>query len=112
MSRRPRILVATLLMTPAFGPVESAAQISATIEPDARSNGMGGAFTAVAEGPAAVWWNPGALAFIQGIEVSPFSRRQLLPGIAEGMWIYSIGASASRRRRARHHGGVIDKPML
>jgi hypothetical protein len=95
VSHGRRVLVAALLMAPALWPAESAGQISAVMEPDARSNGMGGAFTAVAEGPAAVWWNPGALAFGQGIQVSPFSRRQLLPELNADTWIYSIGASAS-----------------
>lgn len=62
--------------------------------PDARALGMGEAFTAVAEGPAAVWWNPGALALSRGVAISPFSRRQLLPEILDDYRIYSAGGAA------------------
>ena len=41
--------------------------------PDARPAGMGRAFTAVAEGPAGVWWNPGSLGLVHGWWAMPFS---------------------------------------
>jgi hypothetical protein len=53
------------------------------IVPDARSLGMGCAFTAVAEGPSAAWWNPGAL----GIP-SPWSV-QVATDIGKSSWIGS-----------------------
>src|SRR5512145_2853578 len=59
--------------------------------PDARSQGFGRAFTAVADGPAAVWWNPGALAIEQGASVSPYAEFPILPA-AEGLVLWSFSA--------------------
>jgi hypothetical protein len=41
--------------------------------PDARGAALGRAFTAVAEGPGAVWWNPGGLGLVRGWWVVPLS---------------------------------------
>lgn len=57
---------------------------SQQIVPDARSHGMGEAFTAIAEGPAATFWNPGALGFGRSsstLELSPFSHHRLYSNI-------------------------------
>lgn len=47
--------------------------------PDPRAQGMGGAFTALAEGGWAVWWNPGALGLTPEVSVGLFSSATLLP---------------------------------
>jgi hypothetical protein len=67
---------------------------STVLTPDARSQGMGRAFTAIAEGPTAVWWNPGALGLIKGINVSPISRNRLVPDLADDVWYWPSGATA------------------
>jgi len=36
----------------------------------ARANGMGSAFTAIAQDPSACWWNPGGLAFVDRFQLS------------------------------------------
>ncbi len=66
------------------------------VTPDARSLGMGRAFTAIAEGPTAVWWNPGALGFTEGIYMSPLSYYQLVPGLADDIWFWPFGATVGR----------------
>ncbi|MCK4546181.1 MAG: hypothetical protein KAW17_01955 [Candidatus Eisenbacteria sp.] len=61
--------------------------------PDARSQGMGRAFTAIAEGPAAVFWNPGALGLPQPQSLLPFSRAELGPGVSGDVVLYSFGGT-------------------
>lgn len=62
--------------------------------PDARSRGMGRAFTAVAEGPQACWWNPGALGLLEHIvTVSPWASAQLVPSLADDVRLRSFGAT-------------------
>jgi hypothetical protein len=69
--------------------------ISQTFPPDARSRGMGDAFTAIAVGPSACWWNPAALALGPSIAIAPASYSKLVPGLADDVWIYSAGAAGS-----------------
>lgn len=71
LSTLPALLAAGLLQ-----PVTARAQFD-TFPGDARSDGMGAAFTAVAEGAAAGWWNPAAWAFGPGISILPFSYADL-----------------------------------
>jgi hypothetical protein len=52
---------------------EEVGPFSTTLPPDARSEGMGGIFTAVAEGPSSAFWNPGGLARGDELSVMPFS---------------------------------------
>jgi len=56
--------------------------------PDARSQGLGRAYTAIAEGPSAIWWNPAGLALIDGLHGTPYARFPLQPAV-DG---YEIGA--------------------
>lgn len=52
----------------------------AFLPPDAQGTAMGEAFTALARGPAAAWWNPAALALGSGLRGTPYSRSdRLLP---------------------------------
>lgn len=66
------------------------AQIADEFPMDVRSLAMGQAGTAVAEGPAAVWWNPGALAVADGIGFS-MGGRKLHPDF--DLWIGNAAAS-------------------
>ena len=59
------------ILAPVSGPQTQLAPL------DARALGMGGAFTAVAEGPTAVWWNPGALGAQPEVSVALWSQRNL-----------------------------------
>jgi hypothetical protein len=56
---------------------------------------MGRAFTAVAEGAMAVWWNPGALGLTEGIHVSPVSYNESDPSMTgDDSWLWPIGVAA------------------
>jgi len=63
---------------------EAGAQ-SLLIAPGARSDGMGRAFVAVANDANAVWWNPGALAFTTGHDVSSMYAK-LVPDLADDVF--------------------------
>jgi hypothetical protein len=54
---------------------------STLIAPGARADGMGRAFTAVANDANAIWWNPAGLAFTRGHDIS-MSYTQLVPDLA------------------------------
>jgi hypothetical protein len=41
-----------------------------TIEPDPRGEALGGAYSALADGPSGVYWNPAGLGFSSGVEVA------------------------------------------
>jgi hypothetical protein len=57
---------------------------SAEYSLDARAQGMGGAFSALAVGPAAIAWNPAGLAWPQPVAQGLFSRAALDPGTSDG----------------------------
>jgi len=62
--------------------------ISTLFAPGARADGMGRAFTAVANDANAIWWNPGGLAFARGHDIS-LTYSQLVPGLADDVnWSY------------------------
>jgi hypothetical protein len=54
---------------------------STMIAPGARADGMGRAFTAVANDANAIWWNPGGLAFVRGHDLN-MTYTQLVPDLA------------------------------
>ncbi len=68
----------------AHAQAEAGAQ-SLLIAPGARSDGMGRAFVAVANDANAIWWNPGALAFTTGHEVSTMYTK-LVPDLANDVF--------------------------
>lgn len=70
--------------------------VSQRFPPDAQSRGMGDAFTALAEGPAAAWWNPAALATGPELAVAPFGYSKLLPHLADDVSMYSFSAAGRR----------------
>jgi long-subunit fatty acid transport protein len=63
---------------------EAGAQ-SLLIAPGARADGMGRAFAAVANDANAVWWNPGALAFTTGHDISSMYAK-LVPDLADDVF--------------------------
>lgn len=66
--------------------------ISTLFAPGARADGMGRAFTAVANDANAIWWNPGGLAFLRGHDIS-VTHSQLVPGLADDVsWSYPVYA--------------------
>ncbi|HYR51693.1 MAG TPA: PorV/PorQ family protein [Candidatus Dormibacteraeota bacterium] len=68
----------------AHAQAEAGAQ-SLLIAPGARSDGMGRAFVAVANDANAIWWNPGALAFTTGHDVSTMYTK-LVPDLANDVF--------------------------
>ncbi|MBW6513377.1 MAG: PorV/PorQ family protein [Candidatus Syntrophosphaera sp.] len=56
-------VIAILSLPLALGAISQAGLLFLTFEPGARANGMGRAYTAVADDAFAPWWNPGATAF-------------------------------------------------
>jgi len=68
----------------AYAQAEAGAQ-SLLIAPGARSDGMGRAFVAVANDANAVWWNPGALAFTTGHDISSMYTK-LVPDLADDVF--------------------------
>src|SRR6267142_5013280 len=68
----------------AHAQAEAGAQ-SLLIAPGARSDGMGRAFVAVANDANAIWWNPGALAFTTGHDVSTMYTK-LVPDLADDVF--------------------------
>jgi hypothetical protein len=89
------ILVGLLIAVSATETLGGVGAISQTFPPDARSRGMGDAFTAIAAGPSACWWNPAALAIGPSIAIAPASYSKLVPDLADDVWIYSAGAAGS-----------------
>ncbi|MBU1701309.1 MAG: hypothetical protein KJ970_16780 [Candidatus Eisenbacteria bacterium] len=71
--------------------------VSQFITPDARSQGMGRAFTAIAEGPSANWWNPGALGISRSFYFSPWSAARLVPDLADDVWMRTFGLTGHYR---------------
>jgi len=67
---------------------------SQLLEPDARSQGMGSAYTAIAEGPYASYWNPAALSLQEGLW-GGWGTAQLVPDLADDIWLRSKHVSFS-----------------
>ncbi|HEY2924723.1 MAG TPA: PorV/PorQ family protein [Candidatus Eisenbacteria bacterium] len=68
----------------AHAQAEAGAQ-SLLIAPGARADGMGRAYVAVANDANAVWWNPGALAFTTGHDISTMYTK-LVPDLADDVF--------------------------
>jgi len=64
--------------------ISQAGVLSLSIEPGARANGMGRAYSAIADDAYAAWWNPGALAF---------NRKTQFAG-SHTPWLQGIGSGA------------------
>lgn len=91
-------LLAGFLVTIAVGlagPEPAWALPTESFPPDARSMGMGGAFTAIADGPFTFWWNPAGLALPQPLSFSLISRSELTPAIEGARYGYGFGASGN-----------------
>lgn len=70
--------------------------VSQLMQPDARSQGMGSAYTAIAEGPYASFWNPAALGLQEGLW-GGWGTAQLVPDLTDDVWLRSKHISFSRR---------------
>ena len=89
-------VLSCVIAAPAFAQVTSGAQ-SQNLVPNARAQGMGRAFTAIAEGPNAAWWNPGALGMQPSLWMSPWSTAHLVPDLADDVHVHSYGVAGSYR---------------
>lgn len=92
---RRALAAAALLLAPGARALQSnvgtASAQFLTIGAGARSLGMGGAYTAIAEGPEAIYWNPAGLATLKGPEAD-YSLTQLPAGITHN---YAAAAAPS-----------------
>lgn len=92
---RRGLVAAALLLAPGARALQSnvgtAAAQFLTIGAGARSLGMGGAYTAIAEGPEAIYWNPAGLAALKSPEAG-YSLTQLPAGISHN---YAAAAAPS-----------------
>ncbi|NNN04526.1 MAG: hypothetical protein HKL90_01360 [Elusimicrobia bacterium] len=92
---RRGLVAAALLLAPGARALQSnvgtAAAQFLTIGAGARSLGMGGAYTAIAEGPEAIYWNPAGLAAMKAPEAD-YSITQLPAGITHN---YAAAAAPS-----------------
>ncbi len=80
------MIICFMLILPSLLPaVSQGALLFLTIEPGARANGMGRAYSAVVDDAYAGWWNPGALAF---------NRKTQLAG-AHTPWLQGAGGDAN-----------------
>ncbi len=70
----------------------TAGAYSLKITPGARADGMGQAFVALPNDATANWWNPAALAYLQGHVIS-LMHAGLVPGLAQDVY-YENGAAA------------------
>lgn len=85
MSRILSAILGLLLIAGLAGSARAQSEAGAQsllIAPGARSDGMGRAFTAIANDANAVWWNPGGMAFARGHDAS-FMYTQLVPDLAD-----------------------------
>jgi len=74
------LIVLTLFSVSNLFAISQAAVLFLLISPGARSAGMGESFVAVADDAAAIFWNPGGLAFQRGREVT-LMHAPWLPGL-------------------------------
>ena len=85
MSRIGTVILALALLAGAFGTARAQSEAGAQsllIAPGARADGMGRAFTAVANDGNAMWWNVGGLAFARNHEAAA-TYTQLVPDLAD-----------------------------
>ncbi len=74
MSKYKLLILTTLIMVMSvpftLGAISQASMLSLTFEPGGRANGMGRAYSAIADDAFAPWWNPGATAFNRGTQLA------------------------------------------
>jgi hypothetical protein len=81
-------LGAGLVANVALGQTSGAASL--TITPGARADGMGRAFVALPTDATANWWNPAALAHVEG-HVFSLMHAQLVPDLADDVYYENLG---------------------
>jgi hypothetical protein len=86
-------LLTGLLASDAMAVGESVAP-SLIIPPGARANGMGESYVALSNDATAAWWNPGALAYLQGNNIA-FMHSQLVPDLASDVYYEFFGYAKS-----------------
>ena len=85
MSRFATVCLALALLVGAFGSAQAQSEAGAQsllFAPGSRAEGMARAGVALVNDANAIWWNPAALAFIRGHDLSA-SYYDLVPGLAE-----------------------------
>ncbi|MDI6808352.1 MAG: PorV/PorQ family protein [Candidatus Eisenbacteria bacterium] len=72
----------------------SAGAISLQIAPNARADGMGRSFGAIADDASAVWWNPAGMAFLKGTNGS-LTHIALVPDLVSDVYYEFLSATTS-----------------
>jgi hypothetical protein len=95
-----------------------AGMISQQLPPDAASIGMGAAYTALAEGVAAAYWNPAGLALgaeSPSVWLRPVAFLRLLPDFSDHIYLYTGGGAFHARSfgfgfnvNRIHYGDQVD----
>lgn len=80
-------LALAAVVIPSLSAVAQSDPQSSILHGDARAQAMGRAYTALADAPSVVWWNPAALSFQDDkIYVAPFSYSKLVPDFSDDTW--------------------------
>lgn len=95
MRNKLLILIGLAILVFSWQPVAAQVSVTAvpflTIEPGARGNGMGNAFTALANDATAPFWNPAGLAFMTDRRYLSFERSPWLQDVADDMYLAYAG---------------------
>jgi hypothetical protein len=78
-------LSAVALIAAASAFAQNAGGISTQIPVGGRAEGMGRAYTAIADDATATWWNPAGLGFLPGNQIA-LMHTQLVPGLANDVY--------------------------
>jgi hypothetical protein len=105
------LTAAIVLIVPLVIATPARAQTSESLSPDARARGMGEAYTSIAEGGSAAWWNPGALGLLEYTSLTLYSPMDYGLGDHGGEIIHrSFGISG--RHRALGYGVHLNHMSL
>lgn len=89
-----RAVVTGMLLLPVYdvyGGLSEAGAVFLTFFPDARQNGMGGVFTAIADDALATYYNDAGIGFQQKRDIG-FTHMNLLPGLYPGKYYENLSA--------------------
>ncbi len=94
---RSSLIIGCLLILVSFSQalaVGEAAAPSLIISPSARAWGLGQSYVAVADDATAIYWNPGGMAFLKGVNIS-LTHSQLIPMLASDVYFESANVTWS-----------------
>jgi hypothetical protein len=90
--KQKSLWLVVLLATSAAFASQNPGAVFLMIWPGARQTAMAGAFTAIADDPLCMYYNPGGLGFLNGTRVT-LQHANWLPGLYEGMYFENLALS-------------------